>query len=173
MTGPEPSRPRPPRPEVNFEPMRERSEPDNTRRSTTATTAWTLAGLMILGLALVVAFYWDSVLIAVEVSVAQQDPNATESVVRDAAVATLFSSGAAAAVLLVIAAVALRLIRGGTPSAKFLVAAVGALTVAAAVTFNTFMGETGHILGGLLQWGPFAAAGAAVVGTVAALVIRD
>jgi len=123
-------------------------------------------------LAAAVALNWDSVLSGVETAVSQQDSTASAADVRNTASATLMSSGAAAAVLVLLGFVALNLLRNAAMSSKVLMGAVGLLTIGAAVTFSTFVSDAPALLGGVLQWGPFVVAGTAAAATIVALIPR-
>lgn len=123
-------------------------------------------------MAAAIALNWESVLAGVEIAVSQQDSTASSADVRNTASATLLSSGAASAVLVLLGFVALNLLRGATTSSKVLMGAVGILTIGAAVTFSTFVSDAPALLGGVLQWGPFVVAGTAVAAVVVALIPR-
>lgn len=125
-----------------------------------------------LALAGIVALNWESVLSGVETAVSQQDSTASAADVRNTASATLLSSGAAAAVLVLLGFVALNLLRNAAMSSKVLMGAVGILTIGAAVTFSTFVSDASALLGGVLQWGPFVVAGTAAAATIVALLPR-
>ncbi|WP_068055892.1 MULTISPECIES: hypothetical protein [unclassified Rhodococcus (in: high G+C Gram-positive bacteria)] len=169
---PMPPRPQPPRPDVAVEPLRPRQEPSRSARPKVASALWTLTAALILALAAVIALNWESVLSGVETAVSQQDSTASAADVRDTASATLLSSGAAAAVLVLLGFVALNLLRNAAVSSKVLMGAVGILTIGAAVTFSTFVSDASALLGGILQWGPFVVAGTAVAATIVALLPR-
>ncbi|WP_155292998.1 hypothetical protein [Rhodococcoides fascians] len=128
--------------------------------------------MLILALAGAIALNWDAVLSGVETAVSQQDSTASAADVRNTASATLLSSGAASAVLVLLGFVALNLLRGAATSSKVLMGAVGILTIGAAVTFSTFVSDAPALLGGVLQWGPFVVAGTAAASTVVALALR-
>jgi hypothetical protein len=123
-------------------------------------------------LAAAIALNWESVLSGVETAVSQQDSTASAVDVRNTASATLLSSGAAAAVLVLLGFVALNLLRNAAMSSKVLMGAVGILTIGAAVTFSTFVSDASALLGGVLQWGPFVVAGTAAAATIVALLPR-
>lgn len=125
-----------------------------------------------LALAGIVALNWKSVLSGVETAVSQQDSTASAADVRNTASATLLSSGAAAAVLVLLGFVALNLLRNAAMSSKVLMGAVGLLTIGAAVTFSPFVSDASALLGGVLQWGPFVVAGTAAAATIVALLPR-
>lgn len=167
-----PPRPQPPRPDVAVEPLRPRREPSRSVLPKVATVLWTLTAALILALAASIALNWESVLSGVESAVSQQDSTASAADVRNTASATLLSSGAAAAVLVLLGFVALNLLRNAATSSKALMGAVGILTIGAAVTFSTFVSDASALLGGVLQWGPFVVAGTAVAATVVALLPR-
>ncbi|MBY4127494.1 hypothetical protein HQO83_03720 [Rhodococcus fascians] len=169
---PRPTRPQPPRPEVSVEPLRPRQESTPSVLPRLATALWTLTAVLVLALGAVVALNWESVLIGVENAVSQQDSTALAADVRNTASATLLSSGAASAILVLLGFVALNLLRGAATSSKVLMGAVGVLTIGAAVTFSTFVSDASALLGGVLQWGPFVVAGAAAAATVVALLPR-
>ncbi|OZD62993.1 hypothetical protein CH268_08450 [Rhodococcus sp. 06-1460-1B] len=128
--------------------------------------------MLVLALAGIVALNWESVLSGVETAVSQQDSTASAADVRNTASATLLSSGAAAAVLVLLGFVALNLLRNAAMSSKVLMGAVGILTIGAAVTFSTFVSDASALLGGVLQWGPFVVAGTAAAATIVALLPR-
>ncbi|OZE34275.1 hypothetical protein CH259_19920 [Rhodococcus sp. 05-2254-4] len=167
-----PPRPQPPRPDVAVEPLRPRQEPSRSVLPKGASALWTLTAALILALAAVIALNWESVLSGVETAVSQQDSTASAADVRNTASATLLSSGAAAAVLVLLGFVALNLLRNAAVSSKVLMGAVGILTIGAAVTFSTFVSDASALLGGVLQWGPFVVAGTAAAATVVALLPR-
>lgn len=169
---PRPARPQPPRPDVVVEPLRQRQEITPIIRPRAATALWAFTAVLVLALAAVIALNWESVLSGVESAVSQQDSTASAADVRNTASATLFSSGAASAVLVLLGFVALNLLRGAATSSKVLMGAVGILTIGAAVTFSTFVSDAPAILGGVLQWGPFVVAAAAAAATVVALLPR-
>ncbi|MBY4013103.1 hypothetical protein HQP04_02545 [Rhodococcus fascians] len=170
---PRPARPQPPRPELSVEPLRPRHESTaDSRLPKIATGLWAATAALILALAAVIALNWNVVLSGVETAVAQQDSTASAADVRNTASATLISSGAAAAVLVLLGFVSLNLLRGAATSSKVLMGAVGILTIGAAVTFSTFVSDASALLGGVLQWGPFVVAGAAAAATVVALLPR-
>ncbi|OZE85152.1 hypothetical protein CH305_04345 [Rhodococcus sp. 15-649-2-2] len=131
-----------------------------------------MTAALVLALAAAVALNWDSVLSGVEAAVSQQDSTASSADLRNTASATLLSSGAASAVLILLGFVALNLMRGAATSSKVLMGAVGILTVGAAVTFSTFVSDAPALLGGVLQWGPFVVATTAAASTVVALTPR-
>ncbi|OZF04240.1 hypothetical protein CH302_02115 [Rhodococcus sp. 15-2388-1-1a] len=137
-----------------------------------ATALWALTAALILALAAAIALNWESVLSGVETAVSQQDSTASAADVRNTASATLLSSGAAAAVLVLLGFVALNLLRNAAMSSKVLMGAVGILTIGAAVTFSTFVSDASALLGGVLQWGPFVVAGTAAAATIVALLPR-
>lgn len=137
-----------------------------------ATALWALTAALILALAAAIALNWESVLSGVESAVSQQDSTASAADVRNTASATLLSSGAAAAVLVLLGFVALNLLRNAAMSSKVLMGAVGILTIGAAVTFSTFVSDASALLGGVLQWGPFVVAGTAAAATIVALMPR-
>ena len=169
---PRPPRPQPPRPDVAVEPLRPRQEPTSSVLPKVAGALWALTAALILALAAVVALNWESVLSGVENAVSQQDSTASAADVRNTASATLLSSGAAAAVLVLLGFVALNLLRNAAMSSKVLMGAVGLLTIGAAVTFSTFVSDASALLGGVLQWGPFVVAGTAAAATIVALIPR-
>ncbi|MCZ4517863.1 hypothetical protein O4220_04985 [Rhodococcus ruber] len=170
--GPRPARPQPPRPDVVVEPLRPRQEHTPSILPRVATALWTFTAVLVLALAAVIALNWESVLSGVETAVSQQDSTASAADVRNTASATLLSSGAASAVLVLLGFVALNLLRGAATSSKVLMGAVGILTIGAAVTFSTFVSDAPALLGGVLQWGPFVVAAAAAAATVVALLPR-
>ncbi len=168
-----PPRPQPPRPDVAVEPLRPRQEePTPSVLPKVATALWALTAALVLALAAAIGLNWESVLTGVETAVSQQDSTASAADVRNTASATLLSSGAAAAVLMLLGFVALNLLRGAATSSKVLMGAVGILTIGAAVTFSTFVSDASALLGGVLQWGPFVVAGTAAAATVVALLPR-
>ncbi|QII07919.1 hypothetical protein BH93_23310 [Rhodococcoides fascians A25f] len=169
---PRPARPQPPRPDVVVEPLRPRQEPTHSVLPKIATGLWVATLAIILLLAAVIALNWESVLSGVENAVSQQDSTASAADVRNTASATLLSSGAASAVLVLLGFVALNLLRGAATSSKVLMGAVGILTIGAAITFSTFVSDAPALLGGVLQWGPFVVAAAAAAATVVALLPR-
>lgn len=169
---PRPARPQPPRPDVSVEPLRPRQEPTPSVLPRLATALWVATAAIILALAAVIALNWEPVLAGVESAVSQQDSTASAADVRNTASATLLSSGAAGAVLVLLGFVALNLLRGAATSSKVLMGAVGLLTIGAAVTFSTFVSDAPALLGGFLQWGPFVVAAVAAAATVVALVPR-
>ncbi|OZD01842.1 hypothetical protein CH275_18805 [Rhodococcus sp. 06-235-1A] len=137
-----------------------------------ATGLWAVTTVIVLVLAAVIALNWEPVLSGVESAVSQQDSTASATDVRNTASATLLSSGAASAVLVLLGFVALNLLRGAATSSKVLMGAVGILTVGAAVTFSTFVSDAPALFGGVLQWGPFVVAATAAVATIVALLPR-
>lgn len=137
-----------------------------------ASALWAVTAALILALAAAIALNWESVLSGVETAVSQQDSTASAADVRNTASATLLSSGAAAAVLVLLGFVALNLLRNAAMSSKVLMGAVGLLTIGAAVTFSTFVSDASALLGGVLQWGPFVVAGTAAAATIVALIPR-
>ncbi|OZC83818.1 hypothetical protein CH254_23235 [Rhodococcus sp. 06-412-2C] len=167
-----PARPQPPRPDVVVEPLRPRQESTPSVLPKIATALWASTAALVLALAAAIALNWESVLAGVEIAVSQQDSTASSADVRNTASATLLSSGAASAVLVLLGFVALNLLRGATTSSKVLMGAVGILTIGAAVTFSTFVSDAPALLGGVLQWGPFVVAGTAVAAVVVALIPR-
>ena len=169
---PLPPRPQPPRPDVAVEPLRPRQEPIASVRPRVATALWTLTAALILALAAVIALNWESVLSGVETAVSEQDSTASAADVRTTASATLLSSGAASAVLVLLGFVALNLLRNAATTSKIVMGAVGLLTVGAAVTFSTFVSDASAVLGGVLEWGPFVVAGTAAAATIVALLPR-
>ncbi|MDV6259852.1 hypothetical protein [Rhodococcoides yunnanense] len=169
---PRPARPQPPRPDVFVEPLRPRQEPTHSVLPKVAGALWALTAALMLALAAVIALNWEPVLSGVETAVSQQDSTASAADVRNTASATLLSSGAASAVLVLLGFVALNLLRGAATSSKVLMGAVGILTIGAAVTFSTFVSDAPALLGGVLQWGPFVVAAAAAGATVVALLPR-
>ncbi len=132
-----------------------------------------MTAALVLGLAAAIALNWESVLSGVETAVSQQDSTASAADVRNTASATLLSSGAAAAVLVLLGFVALNLLRNAAMSSKVLMGAVGLLTIGAAVTFSTFVSDAPALLGGVLQWGPFVVAGTAAAATIVASYPED
>lgn len=169
---PRPPRPQPPRPDVAVEPLRPRQEPTSSVLPKVANALWALTAALILALAAAAALNWEPVLSGVENAVAQQDSTASATDVRNTASATLLSSGAAAAVLVLLGFVALNLLRNAATSSKVLMGAVGILTVGASITFSTFVSDAPALLGGVLHWGPFVVAGTAAAATIVALIPR-
>lgn len=169
---PRPPRPQPPRPDVAVEPLRPRQEPTSSALPKVANALWALTAALILALAAAVALNWEPVLSGVETAVAQQDSTASAADVRNTASATLLSSGAAAAVLVLLGFVALNLLRNAATSSKVLMGAVGILTVGASITFSTFVCDAPALLGGVLHWGPFVVAGTSAATTLVALAPR-
>ncbi|OZC84998.1 hypothetical protein CH274_05530 [Rhodococcus sp. 06-418-5] len=169
---PRPPRPQPPRPDVAVEPLRPRQEPTSSVLPKVANALWALTAALILALAAAAALNWEPVLSGVENAVAQQDSTASAADVRNTASATLLSSGAAAAVLVLLGFVALNLLRNAATSSKVLMGAVGILTVGASITFSTFVSDAPALLGGVLHWGPFVVAGASAATTLVALAPR-
>ncbi|MDV8023435.1 hypothetical protein [Rhodococcus sp. IEGM 1330] len=169
---PRPPRPQPPRPDVAVEPLRPRQEPTSSVLPKVASALWALTAALVLALAGIVALNWESVLSGVETAVLQQDSTASAADIRNTASATLLSSGAAAAVLVLLGFVALNLLRNAAMSSKVLMGAVGILTIGAAVTFWTFVSDAPALFGGVLQWGPFVVAATAAATTIAALAPR-
>lgn len=169
---PRPPRPQPPRPDVAVEPLRPRQEPTSSALPKVANALWALTAALILALAAAVALNWEPVLSGVENAVAQQDSTASAADVRNTASATLLSSGAAAAVLVLLGFVALNLLRNAATSSKVLMGAAGILTVGASITFSTFVSDAPALLGGVLHWGPFVVAGTSAATTLVALAPR-
>ncbi|OZC41614.1 hypothetical protein BH92_06820 [Rhodococcoides fascians A21d2] len=169
---PLPARPQPPRPDVVVEPLRPRQASAPSVLPKLATALWASTAVLVLALAAVVALNWESVLSSVETAVSQQDSTASAADLRNTASATLLSSGAASAVLILLGFVALNLLRGAATSSKVLMGAVGILTIGAAVTFSTFVSDAPALLGGVLQWGPFVVAATAAAAAVIALLPR-
>ena len=157
---------------MSVEPLRPRHEPTPSILPRLATVLWTSTAVLVLALAAVIALNWESVLSGVESAVSQQDSTASATDVRNTASATLLSSGAASAILVLLGFVALNLLRGAATSSKVLMAAVGILTIGAAVTFSSFVSDAPAMFGGVLQWGPFVIAAVAAAATVVALLPR-
>ncbi|MGV8875652.1 MAG: hypothetical protein ACOH2Q_24225 [Rhodococcus sp. (in: high G+C Gram-positive bacteria)] len=171
-TARKPLRPQPARPDVAVEPLRPRQETAPSVLPKVAAALWALTATLVLALAAVIALNWETVLSTVGTAVLQQDSTASAADVRNTASATLVSSGAASAVLMLLGFVSLNLLRGGATSSKVSMGAVGILTIAAAVTFSTFVSDASALLGGVLLWGPFVVAATAVAATVVALLPR-
>ncbi|CCQ13453.1 putative uncharacterized protein (fragment), partial [Rhodococcus sp. AW25M09] len=152
--------------------LRSRRETAPSTLPKVAKALWALTAGLVLVLAAAIALNWEAVLSAVETAVSQQDSTASATDVRNTASATLLSSGAASAVLMLLGFVALNLLRGGATSSKVLMGAVGILTIGAAVTFSTFVSDASALLGGVLQWGPFVVAATAAAATIVALLPR-
>ena len=157
---------------MSVEPLRSRREPTPSILPRLATVLWTSTAVLVLALAAVIALNWESVLSGVESAVSQQDSTASATDVRNTASATLLSSGAASAILVLLGFVALNLLRGAATSSKVLMGAVGILTIGAAVTFSSFVSDAPALFGGVLQWGPFVIAAVAAAATVVALLPR-
>ena len=157
---------------MSVEPLRPRHEPTPSNLPRLATALWTSTAVLVLALAAVIALNWESVLSGVESAVSQQDSTASATDVRNTASATLLSSGAASAILVLLGFVALNLLRGAATSSKVLMGAVGILTIGAAVTFSSFVSDAPALFGGVLQWGPFVIAAVAAAATVVALLPR-
>ena len=157
---------------MSVEPLRPRQETTSSVLPRLATGLWTCTAVLVFALAVVIALNWEAVLSGVETAVSQQDSTASAADIRNTASATLFSSGAAGSVLVLLGFVALNLLRGAATSSKVLMGAVGILTVGAAVTFSTFVSDASALLGGVLLWGPFVVAAAAAAATVIALLPR-
>ena len=157
---------------MSVEPLRPWHEPTPSILPRLATALWTLTAVLVLALAAVIALNWEPVLSGVESAVSQQDSTASATDVRNTASATLLSSGAASAILVLLGFVALNLLRGAATSSKVLMGAVGILTIGAAVTFSSFVSDAPTLFGGVLQWGPFVIAAVAAAATVVALLPR-
>lgn len=159
-------RPRPPRPDVVVAPLRVRADHPGPapRGLKAAVTAWAASFAVFAGLAGTLGIEYDAVVDALDSGLAARNPTAEPATVDQVAGLTVLGVGGVG-LLLVLAAV-LGIVHLRTGRGRGWLTAVGILTVAAAVTSWSVLGDAGDLAFGILIWAPPVQAGLVVVGTV-------
>lgn len=165
---PTPHRPPPPRPEFAVAPLRgDAGEASTPRAVTVARSSWYGAFAVLGGIAAATLLDLSDVRGALAATLAEQQPGAARHDVTDTVSLTLLVSAGVAAVLTVAALVGLHLLAGRRRVARMALAAIGAVSVAAAIGFWSLMADAGEATGGVLRWAPFGYAGLVLVGVAA------